>query len=177
MASEIKAILIFEMLGRPAEHLKSTLGTFIEKISEEDGVKILNKKVNEPKRLDKAKQELFTTFSEVEIEFKDLDAFFKVIFVYMPSHIEIIHPNRLDMDSYNFNSLVNEIIRRLHQYDEIAKKMIIERNILQAQLQQQGISPAVPSLLQRPKQSVKGPQKDVEKKAKNKKTRKNKRES
>lgn len=162
MVSEIKAILIFEMLGRPADHLKTTLEQFINKISEEKGVEILNKKINEPKRVEQTKQELFTNFSEIEFKFKDLPTFLRIVFIYMPSHIEVIDPSKLEVDNYDFNSLMNEIIRRLHQYDEIAKKMLIERNILQNQLQQQGVSPVVPPLFQSPEQQAKEETEDKE---------------
>lgn len=162
MVNKIKAILIFEMLGRPAEHVKSALGQFIDKISEEKGVEIIDKKINEPKRVEQAKQELFTTFSEIEFEFQDLPTFLKIIFLYMPSHVEVTEPSKMELENYDFNSLMNEIIRRLHQYDEIAKKMVIERNILQKQLQQQGVRPAVPPLLQPPEQQTKEQAEDKE---------------
>jgi len=136
---EIESILIFEMLGRPAEHLKKAMEDFIEKISKEEGVTILNKKINEPKKIEQAKGDLFTTFSEIEIKFKDILHLFKILFGYMASHIEIVSPEELKIKSFDFNSIVNELVRKLHQYDEIAKKMLIERNILQRQLQQAGI--------------------------------------
>lgn len=144
MSEEIKAILIFEMLGRPAEHLKNTFGQFIDKISQEDGLEILNRKINEPKKVEQAQQELFTTFSEVEINFKNLLSLLKIIFVYMPSHIEITNPSELKIKNFELNSIMTELARKLHQYDEVAKRLAIERAILQRQLQQQGIQPAIP---------------------------------
>lgn len=144
MTEEIKAILIFEMLGRPAEHLKLTLEQFIDKISKENYVRIINKKFNEPKKIEEAK-ELFTTFAEVEMNFKDLLSLFKIVFVYMPSHIEIISPSEIKIKNFELNDLMNELIRKLHRYDEIAKRLVIERDILQRQLQEQGVKPVIPA--------------------------------
>lgn len=133
--AEIKTILIFEMLGRPIEHLKSTFEQFVDKIAKEEGFNVCNKKIHEPKRIENSKQELFTTFAELEINFKDFLNFSKAILFYMPSHVEIISPEEIQIKNFDLNSVSNELISRLHQYDEIAKRLIMENNILQAQIQ------------------------------------------
>ncbi len=133
---KINAILIFEMLGRPANYLKETLGKFIDRVGKEEGVEILNKKLHDPKKVEDAKQELFTTFAEVEIEFRNLTSLFKIIFVYMPSHIEIVTPKEIGIKNFDLGTITNDLARKLHQYDEIAKKLVIEKQILQKQLQQ-----------------------------------------
>jgi len=143
---EIRAVLIFEMLGRPAEHLKTTLEQFLDKVSKENGVEVVNKKVHEPKQIGDTKQELFTTFSETEINFKTLQDLLKIVFVYMPSHVEIVSPQEMSLKNFDLNTLINELVRKLHQYDEIAKRLAIERSILQQQLQQQGVKPAIPTM-------------------------------
>lgn len=165
MVEKIKAVLIFEMLGRPVEHLKNTLVQFVEKISQEDGVEILNKKIHEPKKIEEAKQELFTTFAETELSFKDMPSMFKIIFMYMPSHIEIIEPEEIKIKNFDLNILMTELARKLHQYDEIAKKLSIERSILQRQLQGQGMQPAIsPPQQQKPEEA--GKTKETKKKSK-----------
>ena len=169
MVGEIRAILIFEMLGRPPEHLKSTLSGFIDKIGQEEGIEMINKKVNEPKRLEQAKQELYTTFAETEINFKDLPSLLKIIFVCMPSHIEIIEPEEMRIKNFDFNTLINELVRKLHQYDEIAKKLSVEKSILQRQLLQNKIQPAVPVSGQQAPAQVKEVKKGKSKKVKEKK--------
>jgi len=145
---KIRAVLIFEMLGRPPEHLKDSLVQFIEKISQEDGIEVLNKEIHEPKKLEQSKQELFTAFAETEMDFQNMLSLFKVIFVYMPSHIEIIKPEEIRMKNFELNTLLNELVRKLHQYDEITKSLVIEKNILQKQLQQQGMQPVTTPQLQ-----------------------------
>lgn len=137
--NKIKAFLIFEMLGRPIEHLKKTLSDFIDKVSKEEGVDIKNKEIHEPKQIEGAKQEIYTTFVEAEIEFKDMPTLFKIVFSYMPSHIEIVEPEEIGIKNFDLNRLMNDIIGRLHQYDEIVKGLAIERGIMQQKLQQAGI--------------------------------------
>lgn len=82
MEKKITAQLIFEMLGRPASHLEETMNQFLNKIGEERGVKVLTKKINEPKKIEDTKQELFTTFSETEMEFDNLNELFRIVFFF-----------------------------------------------------------------------------------------------
>ena len=170
--NKIKVFLIFEMLGRPVEHLKKTLSDFIDKLGKEEGVEIKNKEIHEPKQVKESKQEIYTTFTEVEIEFKDMPSLYKIVFTYMPSHIEIVEPEELRIKNFDLNLLMNELIRRLHQYDEIVKGLAIERGIMQQQLQQAGIQPAIPM---HPVQSAQRQQKEETKKKTSKKTRSKKR--
>jgi hypothetical protein len=135
--AEIKTILIFEMLGRPPEHLKDTFVKYIEKLSKEEGIEIFDKKINEPKRIEDAKQEIYSTFAEVEADFKDISSLMKIIFVYMPSHIEITSPSSINFKNSELTALMNELTRKMHQYDELAKRLIIEKQILEKKIQEQ----------------------------------------
>lgn len=134
--ANIKTILIFEMLGRPAEHLKETLAKFIDKLSKERGVKLIHKKINEPKRIEEAKQEIYSNFAEVDIDFESISDLLRAVFIYMPSHIEITYPKEISFKGFELNELVNELARKLHQYDELAKRLLIENQILERKIQE-----------------------------------------
>ena len=137
MADEkIKAVMIFEMMGRPADHLKDTIIKFIESLDKEKDMQVLNKKISEPKKLEESKQELFTTFAETEIEFENVTKLFAIFFGYMPSNIEIVEPVEFKMKNFEFSTLANELTRKLHQYDEIVKRIAAENTILKKKLQE-----------------------------------------
>src|SRR3989344_5327945 len=118
---EIKADLVLEILGRPAEHIKNALISLVEKLGTEKGVKINDKKIHEPTQIKEA-NDLYTTFAEVSVELDSLENYFGIIFAYMPSHIEIISPSEFTLSNAHFNELGNKLIARLHEYDAIAKK-------------------------------------------------------
>ncbi len=123
---KIQAILIFEVIGRPAEYLKQTLEDIENKLNQIKGIKIKSNKINEPLPY-KYKEGFFTNFSEIEVEAENLTAFSKIMFVYIPSHIEIITPERLEIQNTNLNDFFNELAGKLHQYDEIARILQIEK--------------------------------------------------
>jgi len=126
---KIRATMIFEILGRPAEHIKTALASLVDKIGAEKGIKVIEKTIHEPTEVKESK-DLYTTFAEVSVEFDSLANYFGTIFTYMPANIEIISPVKFDISNLDLNELGNKLIARLHEYDSITKKFIYERNFL-----------------------------------------------
>ena len=173
MADKIRAIFVFEVLGRPEKYLREIMKQIISKLSEEKNIKILEKEVHKTKKIQNpdVEGELFSCFAEIEIEAEELSDLFRIIFAYMPSHIDIIEPSELGLKNFDLTSAMNELIRRLHQYDAIAKKLQMEKNILKNQLENQGEIPKIPELPQPPqkiikKNKIKKPEKSKTKKGK-----------
>ncbi len=157
MAQKITASFIIELLGRPPEHIKKALEQLIEKLGTEKGVKITESYVHEPKKLEQEKvdekklkeaekklkgknitvtSEIFTTFAEIEAEFETLESLLFITFNYMPSNIEIISPENFILRNTDIGGLLTGIIIRLHRYDEIAKKLVIDKSMLENQLKE-----------------------------------------
>jgi hypothetical protein len=137
MAEKIKVALIIEMMGRPADYLKESLSDFVSKLEAEKGIKMISRKVNEPKEVDGG---LFSSFAEIEVEIDKIAQLIKIIFVYMPSHLEIISPGSMKITNSDLNSLLNEMAIRLHEYDSVAKTVLFEKNILINKLKEHGIT-------------------------------------
>ncbi|MEK6906325.1 MAG: hypothetical protein AABW81_01750 [Nanoarchaeota archaeon] len=129
----IRAALIIEVIGKPPEHLKETLNEIITKISEEKGVKVTEKKINEP-ILMKDHKEFYTTFAEIEVEVEDIMNLAVILFKYMPANIEVISPEFIALTNSGWNEILNETVRRLHGYDEVARVLQVEKSILEKNL-------------------------------------------
>lgn len=124
---KITAIMIIEVMGKPREHLVETLEKISTDIGNEKNVKIIEKKINEPKEIEK-KKGFFTNYVEVEVELDDPLQLSILMFKYMPAHIEIIEPESLKMSNIQYADILNELTRRLHQYDGLLRVMQMERN-------------------------------------------------
>ncbi|MFH1430921.1 MAG: hypothetical protein ABIG37_00435 [Nanoarchaeota archaeon] len=133
MAEKVQAILILEIMGKPAEHISETLNKIIENLEKEKDTKLINKVVAEPKEI-KEQEGIFSSFAEVEIE-TDIGQLLLIIFAYMPSHIEILEPENLRIKNSDLNIFLNELLKKLHQYDEMAKAFMIERQILSKRIE------------------------------------------
>lgn len=130
---KISAILIFEAVGRPAEKLSEVLEEIIKKIDEENGISVISKSVHEPVEM-KEQKDFFTDFAEVEVEVDDAMYIVMLVFKYMPAHIEVISPETISISNSGFNEIFNELTRRLHGYDEIARIVQTEKAILENKL-------------------------------------------
>lgn len=132
---KIRAVLIIEILGKPPEHLIETLEEIIKQISEEKGVSVTEKKIKEPVPI-KDKKDVYTSFAEIEIEVEEILSLGHILFKYMPSHIEILSPELIVLTNNGWTEILNEISRRLHSYDEVARVIQIEKRILENKLRE-----------------------------------------
>lgn len=131
----IAAMMIIDVIGKPPEHLVETLEEIIKKIDSEKGVKVVGKKINEP-TLMKDQKDFYTTFAEVEVEVEEIFGIAILIFKYMPAHIEIISPEMIVLTNNGWNEILNELTRRLHGYDEMARISLTEKKILENKLRE-----------------------------------------
>jgi hypothetical protein len=132
---KIRAVLILEILGRPPEFLTETLEKIMKDMEGEKGVSVLNKKINPPVLM-KNQKDFYTSFAEVEVETESLTNLTILIFKYMPAHVELISPQNINLKNSDFEEILNEITRRLHGYEEVARILQNEKNILENKLKE-----------------------------------------
>ncbi|MEN9626229.1 MAG: hypothetical protein RL557_557 [archaeon] len=139
MNEKIRVLVIYEILGRPADHIKVSLEQLIDRIGENPGIKIIERKVHEPHLVEEKKDnskklnvegEVFSTFAEVEMELDNLMLVFSLVMNTLPSNIEIIQPEELRLRNFDLSAVVSDLTIKLHRYDEVTKAMLIEKNQL-----------------------------------------------
>lgn len=183
MTDKIRAMFIFEILGRPPEHIKETMSQLVDKLAELPGIEIDKKIVHDPKPVkeENANKEenakgLFTTFAEVEILGKDINSLIMVVFYAMPSHVEIIEPEEIRFKNFEMSNLLSDLTVKMHRYDEIAKALTIERNMLIGKLKELGVKFVNPNQQQeqQPEKKLANPVKEKSSKKEKNKIKKNK---
>ena len=132
-SDKISAIMILEILGRPAEHLVETLENIIGQMGEEKGVKVINKKIKEPVEL-KDNKGFFSSFVEVEVETDSINHIVMLMFKYTPANIQIIEPEKVVIDHSLLSETLSEIIRKIHGYDEVARVIQMQNQQLKQQV-------------------------------------------
>ncbi len=153
--AKFQANMILEILGRPQEHVKEALNALVTKLGSENGIKLLEKTHHEPIPVENSK-DLFTAFAELTLELESLNNYFGIMFAYMPAHIELVQPEKITLGNIDLNELGNKLIQRLHDYDAITKKALVENEILVKKLQE--IAPNLfkqPEQIQNKKQEIK----------------------
>jgi len=133
--NKINAIFVIEVMGRPPEHLTATLDDLAKKIGEENGIKIKETKINTPVLM-KDQKDFYTSFAEIEIEAEKIISLVILMFKYMPAHIEILSPQNISLTNAEWGDILSELTRRLHGYDEVARILQTEKNILEKRLKE-----------------------------------------
>ena len=128
--NKIISTLIIEVIGKPPEHLTKKLKEISERINEEKDVEVKDKKINDSKPMEKQKG-YFVNFAEIEVEVKNLERLFFLVIKYLPAHIEIISPEKLNLENNDLNTPLNEVSRKFHQYDHVARVLQSEKNVLE----------------------------------------------
>lgn len=136
---KIRTLIMYEILGRPPEYIKESLNKFIDSLNNKPGIKLISKKIHEPKPLEKEnnpeensanEKELFTTFGEVELEIEDINILLSIVLNTLPANVEVLEPSGLTLTNFDISALLNELTIKLHKYDEVAKVLTMERNNL-----------------------------------------------
>jgi hypothetical protein len=124
----VRALMIVEMAGKPAEHLKSTLEKHMDILNGVKGLSVNSIKVSDAKKIEEvggkkipAGEEMFTAFAEADFEIESFTMLTQVMFDFMPSSVEVIEPANISLTTKDATDLLNNISGRLHRYDEIAK--------------------------------------------------------
>lgn len=119
----IKANTIIEIVGTPKDHIEKTMDKVIELISKNKEFKLTKHSKAEVKETEtKEMKNLWSTFTEFEIDFPNLDSITGFCFEFMPSSLEILEPDNLTLESREIEHALNDVLARIHQYDMILKR-------------------------------------------------------
>ena len=66
-------------------------------------------------------KEMWSTFVDIKIRFKDLNHMTAFCFDYMPSSVDIIEPVKFNFDAHDINALFNDLMGEIHHYDMLLK--------------------------------------------------------
>ena len=122
---KIVARVIIEMLGAPKEYIELTLKNYIEKLKK-DGIKIIKETVEPAQK----QNELFSTFVELDIEIEKMEELFGFCFDSMPSSVEILEPEELQITAGELSDHLNDLQAKLHEVDMVVKTTRAQNKVL-----------------------------------------------
>jgi len=119
---------IIEIAGFPKEHIEEVMKKVVEKLKE--NFEVVKSEILESVELKDKFTGFWSIFSEVEINFEDINRLTLFCFEYMPSSIEILGPEELKFNSVDFAGFVNDLLARLHEYDMVVKNLQAENKVM-----------------------------------------------
>jgi flavin-binding protein dodecin len=125
MPEKIKIKSVIEIVGAPKEHVEETMREAVNKVK--DTFKVTKSKIYEAEQIEK----FWSTFTDFEMELKDINQLIAFCFDFMPSSIEILEPDKIDIKQNEVSDLMNDLLARLHQYDMILKNLNAQVRVME----------------------------------------------
>jgi hypothetical protein len=132
MSKKILFRTVIEVLGKPMEHVDATIKGYVQKLKENKRYQLVKEELAELKQHEES--ELWMAFAELEIKTNGVAEIIDFCFDYMPSIIEIIEPEELQLDSLSVSSFLNDLQAKLHGVDMLAKEMKMENQLTNSSL-------------------------------------------
>ena len=120
---------VIELVGKPKEHIESTMKSYLEKIREEKDIEVVDVQISDIEKRETGAQseevmkDLWMVFAELDMVMKEPMTLTFFCFDYMPASIEIVEPASLTYSNDNLTEFFNDLQARLHQLDLIAKQL------------------------------------------------------
>jgi len=138
---KIKASAIIEIVGAPKEHVLETINKAVDLIKQNKDFELVKSEISEPHEQEfpgknEKKIIVYSSFAEVEVNFKNFYSLMGFCFEFMPSTIDILEPAELKVSNTITNEALNDLLARLHQNSRI----MIEYAALKRRLQKNKIN-------------------------------------
>lgn len=119
---ELSIRAIIEVLGFPQSHVDEIMKKVIDKLKGEEGIKIVKQQVAPSEKV----KEMFSSFAEVEVKIADLGKLNHFCFHYLPSSVEVLDVENVNLSSREFTNYLNDILATIHQYNMIVANLNAE---------------------------------------------------
>jgi hypothetical protein len=113
--------VIIEIVGAPKEHIKKALKEYVEFIKENRNYDIISEDYAEPEKDDK-NDKLYSTYAELELWVPSIDEVYFFCFDSLPSSIEVLEPEGLEISNVQLTNSANDLVQKLHKLDMSMKE-------------------------------------------------------
>ena len=117
---------ILEILGKPQKHIEQTIADVIKNVKRRKGTWLLEQHISEAKKI----EGLWSIFTELDIHFRSFKELSQFCFDLMPSSVEIMEPESLDLHGSALTALLNDLLAGLHNLDMNFKNLRAQAGIL-----------------------------------------------
>ncbi len=111
--------VIFEIMGKPKEHVENTLKAYVENIkTKETDIHVLEEDFEPAEEVEEG---LFSTVAEVEMLVPDIEKLSWIAINFSPASIELIEPDKIVMEQKQVSHWITDMLARLHEVGMIQK--------------------------------------------------------
>jgi hypothetical protein len=108
----IRAIVTFEVVGRPKEHVEKALTDYLDNIKKDHRIIFLREEREAAMEHDDG---MFSAFCEAEMLAENLEVFTWLCINFGPASIEILEPDKLLIEGREVTNWLNDLLAKLHE--------------------------------------------------------------
>lgn len=118
-AGWVRAIIVFELVGKPREHIEQTLQAYVASIKSDGRVLSLNEEFADALEHEDG---MFSAFVEMEALVQDVEALTWLAINFMPASIEVVEPEQLALGARDITNWYNDLLAKLHETSNILRE-------------------------------------------------------
>lgn len=103
--------VVIEVLGAPKEHVEDAVKLVVDRVHHQKDLDVVSEDTYEAEE----KGKLFSTFSEMEIWFRDTDVLTRFLFDFTPSSVEVMQPSTVPLDAHHLSGFLNDFLLKMHE--------------------------------------------------------------
>lgn len=103
---------IFEVLGRPKEHVEKTIKAYIENIKTDEEITL---KSEEYEPVEELEEGMFSAICEVELDIASIEKLTWLCMNFSPASIEVLSPSTLTIEDKDITHWLNDLLSKLHE--------------------------------------------------------------
>lgn len=84
----------------------------LETLKGEKEIKVVKEQTEPTKKI---KENIWSTFTELEMDFRDMHSLTRFCFEYMPSSIEMLDAKELSFSPNEYNVIINDMLAKIHE--------------------------------------------------------------
>lgn len=115
---------IFEVIGRPKEHVEQTIKAYIENIKTDDQI---NVKKEEYENVEEVEEGTFSAICEVELDVANIEKLTWLCMNFSPASIEVINPPSISLEDKDITHWLNDLLSKLHEIG-VQQKSLVSQN-------------------------------------------------
>lgn len=123
----IHAAIIFELVGKPKEHIEKTIKAYIENVESQEDLIILDKEIEPAEEME---DHVFSTIADVKLLAKNLEKLTWLCINFTPASIELLGPEKMTLEQQDITHWMNDLLARLHEIGMVQKNLQGQHQIL-----------------------------------------------
>lgn len=115
---------IFEVIGRPKEHVEQTIKAYIENIKTDEQIDV---KKEEYEDVEEVEEGTFSAIAEVELDIATIEKLTWICMNFSPASIEVINPPNISLEDKDITHWLNDLLSKLHEIG-VQQKSLVSQN-------------------------------------------------